>query len=459
MNGILISFIAVLILIVLGCNLSMSFLIVSLGYVFLTGGNFVNFTATAFEGVNKYALLAVPLFMIGGLLMEKSGIADRLVAWCAYVLRKVKGGLGSVIPLTSMLFGMLTGSATATVTAVGGMLVDKMSRLGWKREYCAALAVAAAPLGYMIPPNMVAIIFSTVTTATVSQLFMCTIIPGVLWGVGYMIYNRIVFKKYYDASLAEADGSLIAEQLVAEEDAKQGTKKPANALENQHLEGFKGFLVVTKKAIPAWIMPIIILGGIYSGLFSPTEAGAVAALYGVLAWALIYRTMKFKNFWSIFGEAGKSQGMAIIMIPFVMIYTGILVKSGAPAALTAFLTATFTKKWILLLVVDFIFLIAGCFFDSSVLTLVLPPILMPTMTAIGVSPVQFGCMVFCAIGIGNMTPPVAQNLYVGSRVSKCDPMKVVPPLMQMMLFIALPILLLVTYVPWMSTWLPSVIAK
>ena len=444
MSSVGIYLIAVLILILLGCNLGVSFLIVSLVYTLFAGGNIAAFCSTAYEAIDKYSLLAVPLFMIGGLLMEKSGIADRLVVWCEALLRKIKGGLGAVIPLASMLFGMLTGSGQATVATMSTILVPKMEKLGWDKRYVAAMITAASPLGFMIPPNMCAIIFSTVTTASVADLFMCTVIPGILWGLGYIVYNQIVYKKYlHDPKTAAAFEAL--------EDAKNALP-PDNALSER-----KSFLRVTWESIPAWIMPLIILGGIFSGTFSPTEAGAVACLYGILAGAVLFRSLKVKDLWFCFRETGESIGTVLIMIPFVTIFTNIIVKSGFPSELTAWLTGTFHSRWALLLMIDVIFVLAGFFFDSSILTLVLPPILMPTVSAIGVSPVQFGAIVFCAIGVGAMTPPMCSNLYLCARISKVNPMDIVKPILPLIFFIAVPIMLLVTYVPWLSEWLPSVL--
>ncbi len=436
MNAIVWYLLGLIVLILVGCNLPISFLIVSLTHTLLHGGKIASFISTAYSSIDSYTLLAVPLFIVGGNLMGESGIADRLVAWCEAALKKVKGGLGCVIPLASMLFGMLTGSGSATVATVSSLLADKMEDLGWDKSYVGALVTASSPLGYMIPPNMNAILFATVCSASVAQLFLCSIIPGILWGIGYMILNFVVYKKWYHPKQSNNNWN---------EEAKKG--------ENTE----KSFARITLESIPAWIMAIIILGGIFSGMFSPTEAGAIAALYAIVIGCVIYRTIRPKKLGTAFRNTGESIGMVLIMVPMVNIFTNIVIKSGATTQLTNWMLATFHSKTALLLVIDIIFVLAGFFFDASVLTLVLPPILMPTMTAMGVSSLQFGCIVFCAIGIGAMTPPVASNLYLCARVCKIEPMSMVKPLMPMLFCVAIPVLLLVTFIPALSMWLPHIV--
>jgi len=343
-----------------------------------------------------------------------------------------------------MLFGMLTGSGAATVATISSILSDKMEKLGWDKRYVAAMVTASSPLGYMIPPNMNAILFATVCSASVAQLFLCSVIPGILWGLGYMVYNFVVYKKYWHPIETGTESVNVVIDLD-------------NAVDSVQQQQQKSFLRATIESIPAMIMALIILGGIFSGIFSPTEAGAIAALYACILGAFVYRTIKSKDLFNAFKSSGETIGMVLIMVPLVSIFTNIVIKSGATQALTNWMLATFQEKWLLLLIIDIIFVVCGFFFDANVLTLVLPPILMPTMTALGVSPLQFGCIVFCAIGIGAMTPPVASNLYLCARVCKIDAMSICKPLWPLIFLVAVPVLLLVTYVPALTCWLPGII--
>lgn len=436
------TFILILVLIFCGVGIGFSFLGASILYTIASGGSILSFTSTIFSAHDSYALLAVPLFTLGGLLMEKSGIADRIIDWCEYALRKVKGGLGAVIPIASMLFGTLTGSALSTVNTIGNMMIEKMHKLGWDRRYTATLCCISAPLGFMIPPNMNAIIFSTVTTASVADLFLAGIVPGVLWGVGFIIFNRIVYKKYWHDPTEKL--TLAAEAMP---------QKAENVLPTP--EEKQSFGRLTVRAIPAFLMPIIILGGIYSGIFSPTEAGAVSALYAIIIGLFLFRKLSMKSTADCFVKTGLTLGIILLIIPFSKVFTNIMILKGIPNAVTSLLMGISNNKFVILLIVDILMVVAGCFLDANVLTLVIPPMLMPTMNMLGVSPIQFGCIVFVSIGIGSMTPPMAGSLYMAAKIAKVDVMDMMKPLVLSLIFVSIPILLLVTYVPWVSTWLPS----
>ena len=200
MNSIVIYLILLIVLILMGCTLPFTFLITSIAITLGEGGSIATSTNAVFNSLNSYSLMAVPLFMIGGSLMQKTGIADKLVVLCEVALRKIRGGLGVVIPAAAMLFGMLTGSGSATAATISSILCDKMSDLGWERRYISAMVTASSPLGFMIPPNMNAILFATVISVSVSRLFLCTIIPGIIWALGYIVVHFLTYKNYYHPS-------------------------------------------------------------------------------------------------------------------------------------------------------------------------------------------------------------------------------------------------------------------
>lgn len=442
MSGIL-----VLILIFIGMDIGACFLVSSIAYELLSGGGITSFARTAFSTNNSYSLLAVPLFMLAGLLMERSGIATSLISFCEALLRRVKGGMGAVIPLVSMIFGTLCGSGLATVSTVGNIMISRLDELGWDRRYTGALVAASGPLGYMIPPNMNAIIFSLVSTASVSALFLAGIVPGIIWGGGFVLLNRFMYKKYYDPSRAKAAVEASAAETAGTEEGLVSA--------NPYKEVTLGRATVD--AIPAFIMPIIILGGIYGGLCTPTEAGAVSALYAVLAGLFIYRKIKPKGIFDAFADTGLSLGSMMIIFPFVMIYSTIMVLNGLPQAIVEFVTLLDMPAFVMLIIIDILLLVAGCFFDAPVLTLVLPPMLIPTMNMLGVSATQFGVIVFMAIGIGSFTPPMASNLFVTAKVGKINMMEMIPPLLPFLFVVSIPVMLLVTFVPGLSMWLPELI--
>ena len=431
-----IALLCIILLILLGCNINASFLSVSIAVTLIIGGKLTGFLNTAFTAANSYSLLAVPLFSLGGILMEKSGIADKLVNWCQRLLHRVKGGMGAVITLSSMAFGMLTGSALATVNTIGNLMIPRMKKLGWDERYTAALCAASAPLGYMIPPNMNAIIFATVSSASVAALFLASIVPGILWGLGYVVVNRLIYKRWMTKPEAQSVRPIAKSEPTQKE---------------------KSFWQLTLDAIPAFIMPVIIIGGIYGGFFSPTEAGAISALYALLIGTLLYRKLNASSLFRCFTGTGKSLGVLLVIMPMASIFTRIMIMQDFPNQVMSALIALSGNRVVLLLLLDVVFLITGCFFEANVLTLVLPPIMMPTMNALGIDPVQFGNIVFVAIGIGACTPPMASVLFQSAKIADVQLQDIVRPLMPFLIFVALPIMLLVTFVPELSLWLPRLV--
>lgn len=448
--SLLISAILVLVFILAGMNIGVSFLTSSIFYQMIVGGSISSFARSAFGSINSYSLLAVPLFMLGGQLMERSGIANSLVDFCEALLRKVKGGLGAVIPVVSMVFGTLCGSALATVSTIGLIMIKRMEKLGWDRRYTAALVAASSPLGYMIPPNMNAIIFSMVSTASVSSLFLAAVVPGIIWGIGYVILNRIMYKKWLKAPAVEALPEAAAG--AAPDEWEKGQKQPIPAIQKPISVGR-----ATVRAIPAFIMPIIILGGIYGGLCTPTEAGAVSALYALIAGIVIYRQLKVKDVWGVFSDTARSLGPMFLIFPFATLFSKIMVLEGLPQAMMRIVGGLNVPNFVMLFIIVIIFLIAGCFFDAPILTLVLPPLMAPTVHMLGVGDVQFGVIVFMAIGIGSFTPPMASNLFVAAKLGKVNMREMLKPLMPMLFGVAIPVMLLVTYIPALSTWLPNLV--
>ena len=435
---ILFSVILVLVCIFLGMGIPFAFLTGSVAWALLDGSSMGNFVSTSYYSLDAYSLLALPLFMAAGILLERSGIAKQLVDLAEMLLRRVKGGMGATIPLVSAFFGALSGSGLACVTAVSNMLGPRLERKGWDRNYLAAMACAAAPLGYMIPPNMNAIVFTKVSTASVGALFMATLIPGIIWTALYIIINRFVYTKYYDPSRAIYDPDEEQDEQVKSTGAYK--------------------LRVLRSAIPAFLMPVIILGGIYGGIFTATEAGGIACLYALIVGMFVYKGIKTKKeAANVFYETGYSIGTILMIFPMTLIFSRLLVMNGVPEMVTEFMLGISDNRYVILLLLDILLVLAGFFLDCNVLLLVLTPLLMPTATAIGVSEIQLATIVFVAIGIGGMTPPMATQLYIAVRICRADLLKTCKAMLPLLVFGALPVLILVTYVPAISEWLPSLV--
>ncbi len=437
----------VLACIVVGMSIPFSFLAGSVFYVYTTGISMGSVAPTAFFALEKVSLLAIPLFMIGGSLLEVSGIASKLINFAEALLKRVKGGMGATIPLTSMFFGALCGSGTATVAALSKIMMPRLEQLGWDRRYTAALIAASGPLGYMIPPNMNAIVFSLIVDVSVAALFLATVIPGIIWGLLYIVINRFVYHKWWRKP---EDGCSASETAIP---APSQAMRPAG----KSASYFGALTLSFREALPAFGMPVIILGGIYGGVFTPTEAGAVACVYAVFVGMLLYRSISLKGAFEAFEDTGKSIGSILMILPMVHVFTKLLILNQVPQKITAVMTGISDERIVILLVIDLILFIAGFFLDANVLILVVAPLLVPTAQAIGLDIVQLAVMLFVAVGVGTITPPMAISLFVVSKAGGVPVSDMVRPMMPFLLFGGIPVFLLVTFFPELSLWLPRVV--
>ncbi|WP_298018460.1 TRAP transporter large permease [uncultured Dysosmobacter sp.] len=432
---ILISVIVILALMFLGCRVFASFLVGSLVYIFMTGTGQATVGPLVLNAISSSSLLAVPLYMLAGGLMEVSGIAGDLVDFANHLLKKVKYGVGATIPLACMFFGAICGSGLATVSALGNIMVPKLEKLGYDRRYVAAMLTAACPLGYMIPPNMNAIIFGVVANVSIAGLFSATIIPGIIWGVLLIVLNRFMAPKWVT-------------EVTSEDAMKYGAEAES------YWGGLRSSFF---RAFPAILLAVIILGGIYGGIFTPTEAGAVGCLYAILTGLFYYKKLKRKETFQEFIKAGKSLGSIFIIFPMVALFSRFLILKNVPQIVVTLFTSVSENPYVILLLLGIMLLIAGMFFDANILMLVLTPMIMPTCNYIGLDPLQLGVIMMVAVGIGASTPPMAMHLFVACRVANTDINETVKPLIPMLLLACLPIMLLVMYVPVLSLWLPGLL--
>lgn len=427
----------VILLIIAGLPVYLSFAAGSFFYMIITGTSMGSVVSTAFYSLDSYSLLALPLFMIAGSLMEISGIAEKLVNLADALLKNVKGGLAATIPLASMFFGAVSGSGTATVAAMSTILTDRLVEGGWDRRYIAALLAVSGPLGFMIPPNVNAILYALVANCSVTDLFMATLIPGIIWGLTFILINRIIYKDWYNPD--------------------QAVSKLKNDVNMQEVSYFSNLFNAIRSAIPALIMPIIILGGIYGGIFNATEAGAVACLYAVIVGVLIYKRVKQKDMAKVFISQGNSLGTLLIILPFASVFTRLLVVNRVPEMVANTMMSISSNSSIQILLMVIIFIIAGFFFSPGVLTFVLTPLFIPTAKIIGLDLVQLGAILFAAIAIGNVTPPMAFYLFVACKASKVTVPEIIKPLAIFTVFGSLPIMLLIAYWPSFTLWLPRLL--
>ena len=431
---------AILALIFLGMSVPFCFLSGSLLFAFIEGGSVGKFVSSAYYALDSFSTLAIPLFMIAGTLIEHSGIARTLIDLAEVMLKKVKGGMGATIPVVACFFGALSGSGTATVTTLSSMMTPRLKELGWDKRYIAAFIAAAGPLGYMIPPNMNAIIYTTVSTASVAALFLATVIPGLMWAGLYLVINRLVYTKWYHPVVETG-----APVYIVNEDGSRSIQKSKTTAQ------------IVWAAVPAFLMPVIIMGGIYGGIFTPTEAGGIGCLYALIVGMFVYKKIRLRDAFKSFLGTGTALGSILIIFPMTLIFSRILVVNGVPELVTQFISSISTNRYVILLIIDIILFIAGFFLDAGILLLVFTPLLLPTAMMVGISQVQLGVIMFVAVGVGTITPPMAMNLFITGKICDVSVKDMMSPLWPLLLFGALPVLILVTFVPELSIWLPKLV--
>lgn len=377
-----------------------------------------------FSGVSIFSLLAIPFFILAGNIMNRGGIAVRLINFAKLFTGNIPGALAHTNAVANMLFGAISGSGTAAASAMGSIIGPIEKEEGYDPEFSAAANIATAPTGLLIPPSNVMITYSLVSGGTsVAALFMAGYIPGILWGLACMIIIYIFARK-------------------------KGYRK---------LKGFtstKEKLSVALQALPALLMIIIVIGGIISGIFTATEGSCVAVVYSLLLSLLFYKSITIKNLPGIFKESAEMTGIIIFLIGVSSIMSWVMAFTGIPAAVSSAMLGISNSKFVILFIINVILLIVGTFMDMTPACLIFTPIFLPICSALGMNTVHFGIMLILNLCIGTITPPVGTTLFVGVRVGNTKIENVIRPLLFYFVAIFI-VLMLVTYIPALSLWLPK----
>ncbi len=388
------------------------------------GGNYTQLITNAFSGADSTPILAVPLFIFGGIIMAEGGISKKLFDFFAFFIGRFTGGIPCAVVLTCLFYGAISGSGPATAAAVGAMCVPFLVSLGYDRKWSAAMIVVAGGLGVIIPPSIPFVLYSLATGVSTGDLFLGGILPGILIALCLMVYSIIYCKRKGE------DRELITDAM--------------NDLKSNGL----GHLFID--SLPALLCPIIVLGGIYAGFVTPTEAACISVFYALIVSLFIYRTIKFKDIIGIMSTSVRTYGGLAFVLAFATAFGRVLSLTGASTAITNFITGTFGSVWIALTVCTLLFLVLGMVMDTGPAIIILAPILLPAMQAMGMDPVHFGVVLVCCLAIGLATPPFGLNLFVVGNLSGEQPMAIARRALP---FIAsfLIALVLIVYIPWFST--------
>ncbi|MFO6495717.1 MULTISPECIES: TRAP transporter large permease [Bacillus] len=373
-------------------------------------------------GIDNFSLLAVPFFILSGIMMNNGGIAIRLIHFAKLLSGRLPGSLAHTNVVGNMLFGSISGSSVASAAAIGGVMSPLQEKEGYDRAYSAAVNIASAPTGLLIPPSGLLIIFSLVSGGTsVAALFVAGYLPGILWGMATMAVACLIAKK----------------------------KKYPAASKIPISQGFKVFL----EAIPSLLLIVIVIGGIIAGVFTATEGAAIAVVYSLLL-SLFYRTFQLKQLPKMLLETVEITAVIMFLVGTSTMLSLVLAFTGIPAAISSGMLGLTDNPIIILLMMNIILLIIGTFMDITPAVLIFTPIFLPVVQSFGMDPVHFGIMLVFNLCIGNITPPVGSALFVGCGIGNVEIEQVVKPILPFYAAIII-VLLLVTYVPQISLMLPQ----
>ncbi|PKR77933.1 C4-dicarboxylate ABC transporter permease [Halalkalibacillus sediminis] len=386
-----------------------------LGIVLSNTDLLINVPRNIFNGVDNFTLVAVPLFILAGEIMTKGGISQRLINFSKTIVGPLPGGLAMVVVLASIFFSALTGTAIAAAAAIGGMMIPAMNKEGYDRRFSASLVATSATIGPIIPPSIVLILYGVIASVSIGDLFIAGVMPGVLMGVGLMIYSFIIGKKY-------------------------------NYRSSSRRSTLKEVLTGAKDAVLALIMPVIIIGGIVSGIFTATESGVIAVFYAIIIGMFVYKEITYKDFLPILLATAKTTSAIIFLIGSASLFIWFLSFNQIPNQLIEVLGGVSENPILLLLIINIVLLLAGTFIDTISAVSIFTPLFLPLVVGAGIDPIHFGIILAVNLSIGMVTPPLGVCLFVTSSIAKIS----VPKMLKFLfpqVGILIVVLLIITYLP------------
>lgn len=423
----LVIFLTLIVCLVLTVPIGFSLGIASLAYILYTKQLTFGFIAqNLVTGCDSFPIMAIPFFVFAGELMGGGGISRRLLNVANVFFGRIRGGLAIVTVVVCMFFAAISGSGPATVAAVGGMVVPTMLEKGYDKKFVLALIAAAGSIGVIIPPSIPMVVYSVTTNSSVSKLFLAGFAPGILIGVVLCLYSYFYARSH----------------------GYKGDEEPFSA---------KRALKEVKDSIWALLSPVIILGGIYGGIFTPTEAAAVSVIYSLVIGCLVYKELDLKQLGTVTKNACETTATILIVIGCAAGFSKVLTLGRIPTTVATFLTTLTDSKILILLLINVLLLIVGCFMETLCAIMILAPILFPVVTALGVDVTHFGIIMVVNLAIGFITPPLGVNLFVASRVGETTldtVIKGIIPFLVMMIIV----LLCITYIPAISMVLPNALS-
>ncbi|WP_298780463.1 TRAP transporter large permease [uncultured Fretibacterium sp.] len=417
--------VALFLVFLLGVPISFSLGIVTLAGLVGSGLPLQVLVQRMFTGADNFAFVAIPLFILAGNLMAVGGISKRITSFADMLVGHWPGGLGMVAIVASMIFAAVTGSAIAATAAIGAILISEMIVKGYSRPYAAALVATAGSIGPIIPPSIPLVVYGVIVSSSIAKLFMGGVIPGILMGIFLMIANWRISK---------VRGYVGREKKAKWSEVRQGLRD----------------------AVLALLMPIIIIGGIVGGIFTPTESAAIAVAYALVLGGLIYRELSWRSLAKAFVDAAVTTGVILTVLMTANLFIWFMTVKMIPQSIAQSLLSVISSKWGALMVMNIILLIAGTFIDTTSAITIFVPLFLPLVQTFGIDLIHFGVMVAVNLTIGMCTPPLGVCLFVACEIADTTLTKMFKDLI-LMLIPLLILLALITYVPSTVLWLPNVL--
>ncbi len=399
-----------------------------MGLIFFPDFSFL--MTVGFRGLNSLTLLSIPFFIMAGALMGSSGIAERLTNFANSMLGRIKGGMGAATIVSCAIFGAISGTCSSAVACIGSIMIPRLETLGYPRSYSTAMVSCAAVLGQLIPPSVPMILYGWVTQQSVAACFLSTVIPGLLTMTIFCLIN------FY---LCRSIPTIKVDPPLAPRERN------------------RAIFASLKDGIWSLLMPVIILGGIYGGITTPTESAAVAVAYSVFVGFCIHKELTVKILGKALYTSATTSGVITLMLFFVTILGRLYTMKQVPMQIASFLLGFSDNKIVILIMVNVFLIIIGMLMDDLSGTMLSAPLLMPLMLKIGVHPIHFAAILGTNLGLGNVTPPTAPILYLGGRIGNVPIDQYIKPALIFMIFGNIPIIILTTYFPGLSMWLPRLL--
>lgn len=372
----------------------------------------------AFVSLDSFPLLAIPLFILAGVIMEYGGISQRLINLANSLTGHLVGGLAIVTVVTTMFFAAISGSSVAATAALGAILIPAMINRGYEKEFAGGVQAVSGTLGIIMPPSIPLILYGTAVGASIGDLFIAGMVPGILIGIALIVTVVIIAKKRNYPKEEKKSGKEIGEAFV--------------------------------KAIPALIMPVIILGGIYSGIFTATEAAGVAVAYAYIVGVFVYRAINFTKLKTILSQASITTATIMLILATAGLFSWLLTIENVPQQVASFITSISENPWVFLGIVMVLLLIVGMFMETNASIIILAPILVPVASQLGIDPVHFGIVMIVTLAIGMVTPPMGLNLFVVSKIGKLRLDKLTYSLIPFYIAILI-VLVIIAFIPTITT--------